>query len=885
MKKVELKSNSKEIDKVIKLIKNSYYFKSVPTDLLREILESGLIFQLKAGDYLIKQDDISDRMVYIFLYGEFKVFSGNQFILKIDQLGLTIGEMAVISPNTPRSADVKASKDSTVIGFESSFLDSKDPKTQRLSNSFLKMFSNILSEKLRTTTERAKLYEEAVLEKQEINQFNREITEISKDLKKELQQKLEQIKLFSRVVEVNQDAIVVCDADGYLQSGNQAFLQLFTYKKEEIEKLRLHHLFEKLVDDTPEWIEKFLSGWKGQIKALRKNDTTFPALISISPVQTSPENISEKVVLAIVIRDVTLQKEYENNILKANRELKQTYKELESTLVELEKSNKVKDHFLSNISTQLKTPLDSIINYAEIMNKDFGFTSKSVETKDLLSQIVDEGHKMDKMVGNLLTLAELSPGSANLSTKIIPFKEFFENMTALLKDKASLKAGFNPDISIIIGDQAKILKAFSDIFDYAVKEHGKDCSLTIECGQDFQNNRLDISILIGDPKDFKARQVDQIISLDEISDLDSGIELSIQKGDLELPLAKRIVELHQGELVIRSAKQSEKIVVSFPVDPNVEHGSRIKAMIIDEHEWDRKIIKGIIEKEYSLNDIFEFNSQLSALKAVSALKPNLIVVDPFFKKAQWPYEEFLNKLIKDNREKTSTLVISDQLVDLNTRNDIISLGITDFLFKPFTIDDATFKIKSIVETKQKLYLLSNNIQKAQKSAATDGMTGLYNRKYYDEFTKDQFMKAEIQNSNVSLIMIDVDNFKHYNDTNGHQLGDEVLKKFAKILQCGVRQSDLAARYGGEEFVIVLPGTAKKMAENIAEKLRETIEKESFENEAAQPKGSLTASFGVSSYPENGQTPEVVLKGADHCLYLAKERGRNAVVGAEGIVEL
>ena len=478
MKKVELKSNSKEIDKVIKLIKNSYYFKSVPTDLLREILESGLIFQLKAGDYLIKQDDISDRMVYIFLYGEFKVFSGNQFILKIDQLGLTIGEMAVISPNTPRSADVKASKDSTVIGFESSFLDSKDPKTQRLSNSFLKMFSNILSEKLRTTTERAKLYEEAVLEKQEINQFNREITEISKDLKKELQQKLEQIKLFSRVVEVNQDAIVVCDADGYLQSGNQAFLQLFTYKKEEIEKLRLHHLFEKLVDDTPEWIEKFLSGWKGQIKALRKNDTTFPALISISPVQTSPENISEKVVLAIVIRDVTLQKEYENNILKANRELKQTYKELESTLVELEKSNKVKDHFLSNISTQLKTPLDSIINYAEIMNKDFGFTSKSVETKDLLSQIVDEGHKMDKMVGNLLTLAELSPGSANLSTKIIPFKEFFENILSSFNQRFgdiewSDKDKVRQILTKQLPDEMKANKEIMDAIQHSDKQNAK----------------------------------------------------------------------------------------------------------------------------------------------------------------------------------------------------------------------------------------------------------------------------------------------------------------------------------------------------------------------------------------------------------------------------
>lgn len=879
MKKVELKCNSQEIDKVIKLIKNSYYFKSVPSKLLREILESGSIFKLKTDEYLIKQADICDRMVYIFLSGEFKVFSDNQYILKIDQLGLTIGEMAVISPNTPRSADVKATKNSTVIGFESSFLDSKDSKTQRLSNLFLKMFSNILSEKLRTTTERAKLYEESVLEKQEINRFNREITEVSKDLKKELQQKLEQIKLFSRVVEVNQDAILVCDSKGYLQSGNQAFLQLFTYKSEEVSGLKLHHLFENLVEDIPEWIEKFLSGWKGQTKAIRKNKTTFPALISISPVQTSTENMPEKVVLAIVIRDITLQKEYEYNILKANSELKQTYQELESTLVELEKSNKVKDHFLSNISTQLKTPLDSIINYAEIMNKDFDHASKSIETKEFLSQIVDEGYKMDKMVGNLLTLAELSPGSANLSTQIIPFKQFFDSMLAQVNKKMSVKANFDSGISVIVADQAKVLKAFSDIFDYAYKEHGADCSLMIDCMQDLKNSRLDIVILIGNPEDFKTTEAEQ----DNL--LDSGIEISIQKGDLELPLAKRIVELHQGELIIRSAKQSEKIIVSFPMDPNVEHASRIKVMIIDEHEWDRKIIKGIIEKEYALHDVFEFKSQMTALKAISALKPNLIIVDPFFTEAQWSYDEFLNKLIKDNQEKTSTLVISDKLANLSTRNDIIALGITDFLFKPFTIDDATFKIKSIIGTKQKLYLLSNNIQKAQKSAATDGMTGLYNRKYYDEFTKDQFLKADIQDSHVSLIMIDVDNFKNYNDTNGHQLGDEVLKKFAKIVKNNIRHSDMAARYGGEEFVIVLPGTAKKMAENIAEKLRSIVEKETFENEKAQPKGVLTASFGVSSYPENGQTPEVVLKGADHCLYLAKERGRNLVVGAEGVIEL
>jgi diguanylate cyclase (GGDEF)-like protein len=365
--------------------------------------------------------------------------------------------------------------------------------------------------------------------------------------------------------------------------------------------------------------------------------------------------------------------------------------------------------------------------------------------------------------------------------------------------------------------------------------------------------------------------------------LSDGIELSIQKGELELPLVKRIIELHNGEMQISIKDNEERVYLKLPLDPSIESGSRIKVMIIDEHEWDRRILKGIIEKQFVLNEIYEFESQITALNAFNALKPNLVIVDPFFTAPQWDFDEFLKRILVADQKKVSTLVISDQLMDLDFRNKIISLGITDFLFKPFTIEDALFKVNSIIETEQKFFLLSNNIQKAQKSAATDGMTGLFNRKYFDNFINEQIEKAELQGGNCSLIMLDVDNFKHYNDTNGHQMGDEVLKKVAKILQAAIRQSDMAARYGGEEFVIVLPGTAKKMAEAIAEKLRETVEIAAFENEEKQPKGKLTASFGVSSYPENGKDSETLLKGADHCLYLAKGRGRNQVVGAEGIV--
>ena len=878
MKGISLRDNAKEMDRSIERIRKSSYYRSVSKELLREVFLSSSLYEVESGEYLIREGDGSDRMVYLLLDGAFDVYAANQFILTIDQLGLTIGEMAVITPDTPRSADVKAIKNSRVIGIESSFLDDDNPKMQRAANSFLRMFSIILTEKVRLTTERAKLYEETVLEKREIDRYNKEITDLSEDLKRELHDKLELIKLYSQVVECNQDAIVISDFDGNLQHGNQAFSRLFAYSNEEIKNLNLAQLFDGLIGKSEDWTEKFRYGWKGQIKANRKNATKFPALLSISPVRTTVENSKEKVVLATVVRDITLQKEYENKILKANQELKQTYGELESTLQELEKSNKVKDKFLSSISTQLKTPVDCIANYAELMNRDFDFVGKNDDMQVALTRIVDEGKKMDRLVGNLLTLAELSPGESNLSAKIIRLPEFLEDLKTLAKSHKRIEFDIDSTVGMIVGDREKLLKAFADIFDYIVAGHGRDNKTLLTVGQNLKTNRLTIEIVFGSPDNFEEERRQEAALAD-------GIEVTMQKADLELPLAKRIVELHKGDMTLYTKKRYERIDIGFPIDPDIERNSRIRVMLIDEHEWDRRIIRGVIEKQFSLNDIFEFDSQMPALNAMNALRPDFIVVDPFFTDPQWKYDEFLTKLIKDRRGNMSTLIISSRLSEVPIRNTIISLGITDFQYKPFIIDDVIFKIRGIIDTKLKFLMLSNNVQKAEKDAATDGMTGLHNRAFYDKFVKEQFIKADLRKGSVSLIMIDVDNFKHYNDTNGHQEGDEVLKRFSRILKNGVRQNDLVARYGGEEFVIVLPGTGRKMAENIAEKLRIAIEKTPFHHEEKQPQGMLTASFGVSAFPENGSFPEVVLKGADHCLYLAKARGRNLVVGAEGVLEL
>lgn len=878
MRKIFLNENPDKIDQVIELIRQTPYFKTVDPSLLKEILLRAWIFELGSAEYLIRESNKSDSMVYILLQGEFDVIADRKFILKIDQPGSTIGEMAVISPNTRRSADVIAVSYSKVIAIESNFLNKTDLENQKLTNVFLKMFSNILAEKLRVTTDRAKLYENAVLEKNEISKFNKEITEVSQDLENELQKKLAQIKLFSQVVESNLDAIIIADDKGRLQSVNQAFLKLFLYEAEEIEKLNLKVLFKQLIEEKSNLLKMFSGGWKGEKTGLRKDKTNFPVLISISPIKTEVKKKKTKTVFAVVVRDITLQKEYEQNILKANKNLQQTYQELENTLQELEKSNKVKNQFLSSISSQIKTPLDYIINKTEINKKKVELKADTSSIDDFFVDVLREGKKMGKLIGNLLSMAELT-SEINLAFKVLRFNRFINRFQEQNKKAYNLSFDIDPEISAIIADEKKLQNAIIDILDYlSAKSDGKD--LHIKCWKDTEKDLLRIDIIQGDLEVFYLP--DDFVEKAPLSD---GIELSLQKGELSLPLAKRIVELHNGELTIINRKNSELVSLRLPMDPDSDRIERVKVLLVDENEWDRRLLAGIIEKEFPSCDIYEFETQVLALNAINAIKPTVIIVDPFFSDEKWDYKEFLVKLISGSADKLSTLVVSDHLSNMEMRNQMFLIGITDFLFKPFTVEDALFKIKTIIENKQRLSLLTENVQKAKMSAATDGMTKLYNRKHFDNFVKEQFIKAELQQSHCSLIMIDVDNFKHYNDTNGHQLGDEVLIKVAKIMKDGVRKSDMAARYGGEEFIIVLPGTAKKMAEKIADKLRTTIEKTVFPNEEKQPNGMLTASFGVSSFPENGDTPEVVLKGADHCLYLAKERGRNNVVGAEGIIEL
>jgi diguanylate cyclase (GGDEF)-like protein len=163
---------------------------------------------------------------------------------------------------------------------------------------------------------------------------------------------------------------------------------------------------------------------------------------------------------------------------------------------------------------------------------------------------------------------------------------------------------------------------------------------------------------------------------------------------------------------------------------------------------------------------------------------------------------------------------------------------------------------------------------------TDGLTGLRNHREFKETLQSEILRSKWRQRGFSILMIDVDHFKHYNDTNGHPQGDIVLKKMANLIKDSFKETDCVARYGGEEFIVILMETGdREQAIEAAERLRKKVETHKFPKEDTQPGGKLTISIGVSFYPKNGLTQQEIVKAADDALYVAKKEGRNKVVAA------
>jgi diguanylate cyclase (GGDEF)-like protein len=165
----------------------------------------------------------------------------------------------------------------------------------------------------------------------------------------------------------------------------------------------------------------------------------------------------------------------------------------------------------------------------------------------------------------------------------------------------------------------------------------------------------------------------------------------------------------------------------------------------------------------------------------------------------------------------------------------------------------------------------------ERLSVTDPLTGLYNRRFQGRRMEEELSRSSRQGLSLTVMLIDLDNFKIYNDLCGHVAGDRALKKVADILRESVREMDVVTRYGGEEFCVILPSTSKKESLFVAERIRREVESEGFPGEENLPRRALTASIGIASYPEDGNTTTALINSADIALYRAKAEGRNRII--------
>jgi two-component system, cell cycle response regulator len=206
----------------------------------------------------------------------------------------------------------------------------------------------------------------------------------------------------------------------------------------------------------------------------------------------------------------------------------------------------------------------------------------------------------------------------------------------------------------------------------------------------------------------------------------------------------------------------------------------------------------------------------------------------------------------------------------------LDMGVNDYLMRPVDRNELLARVRTQIKRKRHSDYLRDRLDESVELAVTDALTGLHNRRYMETHLAALAEQAGATGRPLSLVLVDIDNFKSINDTHGHEAGDSVLRQFASRFRRNTRSIDLACRIGGEEFVIVMPDSGLERACQIGERLRECIADEPFQADGGI-KLKVTASVGVATLDRPLGSLDALFKRADQALYVAKRGGRNRVV--------
>ncbi len=276
---------------------------------------------------------------------------------------------------------------------------------------------------------------------------------------------------------------------------------------------------------------------------------------------------------------------------------------------------------------------------------------------------------------------------------------------------------------------------------------------------------------------------------------------------------------------------------------------------------------------FALNDILGafyevhcFEDACEALKRIDTIKPSLILIDVVMPKISG-FEVLIKLKATKSVSDIPVIMMTNQGDKSDSEELSFKLGAADFIPKPFKAPVVVARVRSHVS----LYEYHKELE---STVITDALTGIYNRRGFDEFLEREWKRATRDNSPLSLLMLDIDHFKLYNDNYGHQAGDNALQLVGQAIKFSLhRMSDVPARYGGEEFGVILPDVGKSGAAVVARRLNDTIQSLGIRHEFSPAAKTITVSIGGATAPPSA-SKEALIKAADTMMYQAKETGRN-----------
>jgi diguanylate cyclase (GGDEF)-like protein len=554
---------------------------------------------------------------------------------------------------------------------------------------------------------------------------------------------------------------------------------------------------------------------------------------------------------------------------------------------------RMKGGFLSEVSHDLRSPLTSIRSFTEIL---LNYPDTDSETqREFLAIIRAESQRLDQMIADLVERHQVSSERSEWKNEEVFLPQMIQRILqdheAILKDKAlTYGTALDPRCPKIWAESEKVYYVISTLLQNLVSftQPGGRIWLRafpIEGQRDSDRNSL-IRFTLSNRSDLPSspngsgRPVESSFATPKKAVLDRRKGMS-----LGFILCKQILEQYGGNLWLENGEEATGSTFHFVLPthlavekdlqederepglmkrarPRIEKAKKKILIVDDEPNQVNALVVALTKEGYRVHST---TSALKALKMVHEVKPDLMISD--ISMPEMDGYTLFEEIQKDEASKMIPFIFLSARGD-EERFHGLEIGVDDYLSKPYDIKEVAVRVETLLGRMEEYTDLSR----------FDGLTGALTRKAFEESLGLELTKAKQNNLPISVTMADLDFFKNVNDSYGHIVGDFVLKSFVQFLQNNLRDGEVVlARYGGEEFCIVMPGVRKQKAHEILERIRKSLSETPFLYEKEGLNISITSSFGVSGYPEDGVTADGLIEKSDAALYTAKRRGRNRVV--------